>query len=104
MLGDQPVPSRNGVRWKGRFEHRDKYRALIEAVFKRAARLMAPDATIYVRTDAREFTREVTTTALEKAFPGKKRMTKLRPFTKKTQTALFGDSDEKPGELDIILR
>jgi hypothetical protein len=104
MLGDTTVPTRSGTRWKGRFEHRDIYRLLIEAVFNRAARLMAPDAIIYVRTDAREFTREVTTTALEKAFPDKRRTIKLRPFKKSTQTALFGDSEEKPGEVDIILK
>lgn len=104
MLGDGSVPSRVGAKWRGRFEHREDYRALIEAVFCRSARLMAPDAVIYVRTDAREFTREVTITALKKAFPDKKRTVKLRPFTKKTQTALFGDNDKKPGEIDIILR
>ena len=27
-----------------------------------------------------------------------------RPFLKKTQTALYGDSEKKPGEVDLILR
>jgi hypothetical protein len=104
MLGEGPVPTRVGAGWKGRFEHRDDYRKLLESVFAKSARLMAADAVIYVRSDAREFTREATICALENAFPGKKRTIRQRPFKKRTQTALFGDSAKKPGEIDIILR
>lgn len=104
MLGEDPIPSRLGAGWKGKFEGRDKYKELVETVFLRSARLMADDAIIYIRTDAREFTRETTIAALEKAFPGKKRTIRPSPFTRKTQTALFGDKAKKPGEIDIILK
>lgn len=104
MLGEGAVPSRVGAGWKGRFENRDEYQSLLDAVFAKSARLMADDAVIYVRTDAREFTREATIRALTSAFPDKKRTIRQRPFTKKTQTALFGDASKKPGEVDIILR
>ena len=70
----------------------------------RSARLMANDAVIYVRTDAREFTRTVTVEALQNAFPGKKMTVRRRPFKNSTQTALFGDKNKKPGEIDIVLR
>jgi hypothetical protein len=103
MLGDSPTPSRAGARWKGRFENRDEYRKLIENVFGRSARLMARDAVVYVRTDAREFTRDVTLEALQNAFPAKKLTIRKRPFKNSTQTALYGDSSKKPGEVDIIL-
>jgi len=104
MLGDHAVPSRVGERWRGRFEDPDEYSKLLDTVFARSARLMADDAVIYVRTDAREFTRDATIAALKKAFPGKKRSMRSRPFKKDTQTALFGDAGKKPGEVDIILR
>jgi DNA methylase len=104
MLGDSATPSRAGARWKSRFENRDEYRKLIETVFARAARLMDDDAVIYVRTDAREFTCNVTLEALQNAFPCKKRIIRKRPFKNSTQTALYGDPSAKPGEVDIILR
>jgi hypothetical protein len=104
MLGDSAIPSRAGVRWKSRFENRAEYQKLIEDVFERSARLMADDAVIYVRTDAREFTREVTVDALRKVFRRKKVMIRRRPLNGVTQTALFGDVGKKPGEIDIILR
>ena len=103
MLGEDAVPSRQGAGWKGKFEGRDAYKSLLETVFLRTARLMADDAVIYVRTDARQFTRETTIAALEKAFPHKKRTIKSRPFVRTTQTALFGDKSKKPGEIDILL-
>jgi hypothetical protein len=104
MLGDAATPSRAGARWKSRFENRDEYRKLIETVFLQSARLMASDAVIYVRTDAREFTRNVTLEALRNAFPGKKLTIRKQPFKNRTQTALYGDPSKKPGEVDIILK
>jgi hypothetical protein len=104
MLGDTATPSRAGVAWKSRFENRAEYQKLIESVFERSARLMADDAVIYVRTDARTFTRKVTLDALRKAFPRKRVTVRRRPFNHSTQTALFGDASKKPGEVDIILR
>lgn len=103
MLGGPAVPSRAGSRWKSRFENRAEYQKLIEGVFKECAVLMARDAVIYVRTDARKFTRDVTLNALRKAFPDRHPLIRRRPFRGETQTALFGDSSKKPGELDIIL-
>jgi SAM-dependent methyltransferase len=103
MLGGPAIPSRVGARWKSRFENRAEYKNLIETVFKKCAPLMARDAVIYVRTDARKFTRDVTLEALRKAFPDRHPIVRRRPFKGDTQTALFGDSSKKPGELDIIL-
>lgn len=103
MLGGPAVPSRAGSRWKSRFENKAEYRLLIETVFQKCAPLMSHDAVIYVRTDARKFTRDVTIEALRKAFPNRHPVVRRRPFRGGTQTALFGDTSKKPGELDIIL-
>lgn len=90
-------------RWQGRFASRKDFQILLESVFEKSACLMNKSATVYVRTDAREFTLETTKNALLKAFPKKKLKVHNRPFAKATQTALFGDREEKPGEVDLIL-
>ena len=64
---------------------------------------MSKDCVVYVRTDAREFNLASTIEALAMAFPKKKMEQHLRPYVGPTQTALFGDKDRKPGEVDLIL-
>jgi len=76
----------------------------LESVFQSAATLMLPDATIYVCTDAREFTKKATEEALRDAFPEKRMEIRSAPYKQATQTALFGDTASKPGEVDFILR
>ena len=65
---------------------------------------MRSSATIYVRTDARPFTRKTTIEALTEAFPSKRVSVRRRPYRRQTQTVLFGDDTPKPGEVDIVLR
>jgi hypothetical protein len=64
---------------------------------------MAENSVIYVRTDAREFTLTTTREVLSQCFPSHKEQLIPRPVNGKTQTALFGDKSEKPGEMDILL-
>ena len=68
---------------------------------------MGEDSTIYVRTSKREFTFDTTLEILQKHFPPPSWEEPLiieQPFTGRTQTHLFGDDKEKPGERDIIIR
>lgn len=104
MLGFPATPSRAGSRWKGRFENRDEYRRMLARVFQGSARLLSEDSVVYVRTDARQFTMDATLECLREAFPKKKPVIFKRPFERRTQTALFGDSATKPGEVDIVLQ
>lgn len=71
VLGGPELPRTITEQWcrHSRQSSQERYRLLIHAVFSAAARLMEPGAVIYVRTDAREFTRGVTTEALIAAFP-----------------------------------
>jgi hypothetical protein len=64
---------------------------------------MKPGAAVYVRTDARELSLSIAVDALSFAFPGRKICMREQPITGRTQTALFGDKDEKPGEVDLII-
>ncbi len=76
---------------------------LLTKVFQGCAENTHSNSVIYVRTDAREYTRETTIEVLQKAFPGKNLKVVNQEYTKPTQTALYGDKNTKPGEVDIIL-
>jgi hypothetical protein len=104
MLGYEELPHKNTAKWCGKFDSKIEYQELLDEVFSASAKLLKPDATVYVRTDARQFTAEATVSALKKAFPDKELMKFKRPFQRPTQTALYGDKTTKPGELDIILK
>ena len=91
----------------GKFEAREGYRSLLERVFGRAVHLLAEDATIYVRTDSREFTYRTTLAVLRKVFPDKRLVEVRRPMLRPSQTRLFGEwstAVETDGEVDLILR
>lgn len=104
MLGGPPQPVYSYGDSCNRFESQIAYRDLLQQTFDESARALAADSTVYVRTDARSFTRETTIEVLRNAFPGKSMEVVERPFHRQTQTALFGDSSTKPGEVDLILR
>jgi len=104
MLGGPDHPAGKGDYNKGRFESKSKYTSLLNSTFSEAAKWMKQNAVVYVRTDARAFTFQSTVNALKKAFPKKEFEFIARPYSKKTQTSLFGDDEQKPGEIDIIMR
>jgi hypothetical protein len=103
LLGGQPSAARVGGRHRGKFEHRDAYRALLHRVFGAAAGMMKPGAVVYVRTDRRAFTYQTTLEVLREAFPRKKLFQHLRPVQGPTQTQLFGNAVSQPGEVDLVL-
>jgi DNA methylase len=107
LLGNPPNALRNGNGRSGKFEAREEYASLLEQVFSRAARLLQHDATIYVRTDSREFTYRTTLEVLHKVFPDKYMTEIRRPLLGPSQTRLFGKAStptDKNGEVDLILR
>jgi hypothetical protein len=103
MLGADELPSKTGGDWQNGFWSRARYETLLEQVFEQCASVMATDARVYVRTDAREYTRETTIAVLRSVFPDKSLRCVPMPMTKRAQTALFGDRSSKPGEFDIVM-
>jgi hypothetical protein len=89
--------------YQGRFTHPVRYQNLLEEVFCHAAKLVADDAVVYVRTSKDPFTKEATLDAMLAAFPQKRLEERCQPFQKPTQTYLFGDKTPKAGEVDLIL-
>jgi hypothetical protein len=71
LLGGRPDPRRSGELNKGKFEHPIAYRTLLERVFGGCAKLLKKDAVVYVRTDHRPETYEVTRAVLKATFPQK---------------------------------
>lgn len=88
---------------QGRFTHHERYKSLLKKVFDRAAKVVADDAVVYVRTSKEPFTKQATLDALLSAFPKKCLAERCQPFRKPTQTHLFGDRAPKAGEVDLIL-
>jgi hypothetical protein len=103
MLGGHERPSGGLGADRNKFESREGYTRLLSGIFTGCAPLLHPDAVVYVRTDARPFTFDTTARALMQAFPDKTIEAVPQPYTRQTQTALFGDDSEKPGEVDLIL-
>ena len=103
MLGETERPKLDGRRWKSKFEDAAAYRNLLEHSFRSCRRLLTDDAVVYVRTDARPATLDVTLAVLARVFPGKRLDTVAAPYSRATQTSLFGDHAVKPGEIDIVL-
>ncbi len=105
MLGGPEYPTYDGrSRWQKKFDSKEGYRHLLEAVFSHSKKLLDKDAVLYIRTDARQFTLDTTLDILSNLYPEKTFDCLSRPTSKLSQTALFGDKSSKPGEVDIILR
>lgn len=88
----------------GGFDNKAVYRELLQRTFAASRRLLTRDATLVVRTDAREFTLNTTAEVLGQVFPEWTLTTTARPHEAPVQTRLFGDRSKKPGEVDVVLR
>ncbi len=104
MLGGPELPRRNGEKYKGKFESQTRYQTLLTRVFGACAEVMDEAGIAYIRTDARPCTLRVTKDILQTTFAGWSLEVIERPFPRPTQTALFGDKSQKPGEVDLVLR
>jgi hypothetical protein len=107
LLGGPPTDRRTETKFNGK--HRGKfgnvsvYRRLLNVVFQRAASIVSPRATVYVRTDRREPTLHLTREAMLRAFPHHDLRRITRKFEGESQTRLFGHYDPRFGEVDLIL-
>jgi len=103
LLGGPPRPQSAGECCKRKFENKQEYVAILRRVFTRSRSLLKRGAVVYVRTDARRFTREATIEALETAFPSKKLREEVHSLPAFTQTELFDSDAEKKAEVDFIM-
>jgi hypothetical protein len=103
LLGGPARPRSLGESCKRKFENKEEYVGMLRRVFMRSKIFLKRGAVVYVRTDARSFTREATIQALETAFPQKKLRSELRSLPAFTQTALFDSDAETKAEIDFIM-
>lgn len=95
-------PQTNQDKYKGRFNSKDDYRDLLDSVFGACSEVMHKKSTIFVRTDVREFTQNLTIEILQKHFP-KHKMTKVESeVLTRNQTEIFGNKSKKK-EVDLLL-
>ena len=79
LLGGPPNALRNGNGRSGKFEAREGYHKLLTRVFNKAARIMKPDATVYVRTDSRDYTYRTTLEMNRSEYHNKRKGHVIRP-------------------------
>jgi DNA modification methylase len=103
ILGGSGTTKKCTEKYKGRFNNRLDYHNLLDAVFFQCSKMMKKKASIYIRTDAREFTFKTTNNILDKYFRDYRKEIKEKPVTKRTQTEVIGNRSLKKGEVDIIL-
>jgi DNA modification methylase len=103
LLGGSEQPKRIIEKHKGRFLSKDNYYDLLDSVFGSCATVMEKRSVIYVRTDRREYTFNTTVEVLKNHFPKHKMKITDKPFTKRTQTEMHGNTSKENGEIDIIL-
>ena len=85
-----------------KFVNIDGYLDMLQKVFKSTKDRTQLNATWYVRSDARAKTRDAIVSILTRLLPDHKLVERPAPYKKKTQTALYGDHEPKPGETDLI--
>ena len=90
--------------WSARekYASADRYTRLLRSVFDAVRQHASRHAVWYVRTDARARTRTVTARVLASLLPQHVLWHKPAPYRQFTQTALYGDKTEKPGEIDLL--
>ena len=80
----------------------DTYTEMLKGVFLATLAQVHNNATWYVRSDARPKTKDAILSVLAELLPSHQLQEKNAPYRRKTQTALYGDNESKPGEVDLI--
>lgn len=100
-LGEGPsLPS-----WSSGQKHVDlkSYKAMLQSVFTRVAAETDSKTTWLIRCDARTRTLNVVFSVLTEVISESNTYWRSAPFNGSTQTALYGDSTPKPGEVDLLM-
>lgn len=103
LLGGPDHPSSTNDLCKRKFSNKQHYVKMLSRVFTKSKRILAKNAVVYVRTDARQFTRNTTIEALELAFPLKKIRKEEHSMPNFTQTTLFDSNLKTKGEVDLVM-
>jgi hypothetical protein len=103
LLGGSVLPKSLRQKHRGKFLNPFHYRELLLKAFSQAKNMLAEDAVVYVRTDRRAITAQVTRSVLQIVFPNHRLSRRSRPLNGQSQTRLFGNVIPTIGEIDLIL-
>lgn len=103
LLGGPDRPHYPSDLCKRKFNNKQHYIEMLRQVFIKSKRVLARNAVVCVRTDARQFTRETTIEVLESVFSYKKLRKEKHSLPDFTQTALFDSSLGTKGEVDFVM-
>ena len=79
------------------------YRQMLDNVFTETSKLLEPNAVVWIRTDAREYTRDTTLEIIHKLWPRRRLYQRHDVPQNGTQTAHFGRESSKLGEVDFVI-
>ena len=100
VLGEGPsLPDWNPEQ---KFADAEKYGSMLSDCFRSTLELSSPQTIWYIRSDARQQTRQIVTNTLNNLLPDHQRYENPAPYKTATQTALYGDGAAKPGEIDLL--
>ena len=91
--------------WKKdrRSVRQELYRKMINDVLTKSSKLLIPRGVVWIRTDAREFTKNVTLDAVCKIWPNRKIYMRIDVPRLGTQTKHFRNLSGKLGEVDLLI-
>ena len=104
LLGGPELPLRDRAPWSNRFENRTLYESLLSRVFRAAAALAAPEATVLVRAGKDTVTSNAVLRALECAFPGREIDPADRPIPHCQTTLFTKNAGPRKGEVDFLIQ
>ena len=82
---------------------RELYRQMLNNVFFAASKLLKPYSVIWIRTDARKFTKDSTLETIRKIWPDRKLLMRYDRPERRTQTVHFGNKPSTLGEVDFVM-
>lgn len=82
---------------------RESYAQMMETVFTSVKKVLKENSVIWVRTDAREFTKKTTESILRSLWPYRLIYQRFDSPGKDTQTAHFGNSHNRSCEVDFLI-
>ncbi|MCY4517837.1 MAG: DNA methyltransferase [Acidimicrobiaceae bacterium] len=86
-----------------KYVHLENYTAMVRRAFAATNEICTADCTWLVRSDARPRTRNVLESLLLEIAGERGVYALSAPFSSATQTALYGDTSPKPGEIDLLI-
>lgn len=92
--------------WKTdtRTSRKASYRHMLDEVFAEASKLLKPrSSVIWIRTDARTFTKNTTLRAIRKVWPNRKLFRRYDHPGERTQTGHFSNASADSGEIDFLI-